>query len=71
MKEQVAEEWIQRGKHDLEAAKILLGHGKYLDVAVFHIHQAIEKHPKVPHPQGLGIKESTRPRTTHNRSHGF
>jgi len=38
MKEQVAEEWIQRGKHDLEAAKILLGHGKYLDVAVFHIH---------------------------------
>ncbi|MBS7251577.1 MAG: HEPN domain-containing protein [Candidatus Freyarchaeota archaeon] len=30
----------------LDVAKLLLREGKYLDMAVFHIHQAIEKHLK-------------------------
>jgi len=46
MKEQVVKEWIKRGKHDLDAAKILLGEEKYFDVVVFHIHQAVEKNLK-------------------------
>jgi len=46
MKEQVVREWIERGEHDVDVAKLLLREGKYLDVAVFHIHQAIEKHLK-------------------------
>ncbi len=46
MKEQVVKEWFERGKHDLETAKILLREEKYLDVAAFHIHQAIEKYLK-------------------------
>ncbi len=46
MKEQVAKEWVERGKHDLDVAKLLLREGGYLDVAVFHIHQAIEKYLK-------------------------
>ncbi|MEM3526014.1 MAG: HEPN domain-containing protein [Candidatus Jordarchaeaceae archaeon] len=44
-KEQIVKEWIERGKHDLDAAKILID-GKCFDVAVFHIHQAIEKYLK-------------------------
>jgi len=46
MKEQVVKEWIERGKHDLEVAKILLAEEKYSDVVLFHIHQAVEKHLK-------------------------
>jgi len=42
-KEQIVKEWIERGKHDLDAAKILRD-GKCFDVAVFHVHQAIEKY---------------------------
>ncbi|WXG39284.1 MAG: HEPN domain-containing protein [Candidatus Freyarchaeum deiterrae] len=44
-KEQIVKEWMERGKHDLDAAKILRD-SKYFDVAVFHIHQAIEKYLK-------------------------
>lgn len=46
MKEQVVKEWIERGKHDLEVAKILLAEEKYSGVVLFHIHQAVEKHLK-------------------------
>ncbi len=46
MKEQVAKEWIERGKHDLEVAKILLAEEEYSDVVLFHIHQAVEKYLK-------------------------
>jgi len=46
MKEQVVNEWFGRGKEDLEVAKILLAKEEYLDVAFFHIHQAVEKYLK-------------------------
>jgi len=46
MREQVAREWFERGNHDLEVAKILLGKGEYFDVILFHIHQAVEKYIK-------------------------
>ena len=46
MKEQVVKEWFERGKHDLEVAKILLAEDEYSDVVLFHIHQAVEKYLK-------------------------
>jgi len=46
MKEQVVKEWIERGRHDLEVAKILLAEEEYFDVVLFHIHQAVEKYLK-------------------------
>jgi HEPN domain-containing protein len=46
MKEQVVDEWFERGRHDLEVAKILLAEEEYLDVVLFHIHQAVEKYLK-------------------------
>lgn len=46
MKDQVVKEWIERGKHDLEVAKILLAEKEYSDVVLFHIHQAVEKYLK-------------------------
>jgi hypothetical protein len=36
MKEQIVKEWIERGKHDLEVAKILLAEEEYSDVVLFH-----------------------------------
>ena len=44
MKEQVVKEWFERGKHDIEVAKILLAEEEYIDVVLFHIHQAVEKY---------------------------
>jgi len=46
MKEQVLKEWFERGKHDIEVAKILLAEEEYFDVVLFHIHQAVEKYLK-------------------------
>ena len=46
MKKQVVNEWFERGKRDLEVAKILLSDEKYSDVVLFHIHQAVEKYLK-------------------------
>lgn len=46
MKEQVVKEWIERGKHDLEVAKILLAEEGYFDIVLFHLHQAVEKYLK-------------------------
>ncbi|MCD4845264.1 MAG: HEPN domain-containing protein [Methanosarcinales archaeon] len=43
---QVVEEWLERGKHDLEAAKFLHTGEEYSDVVLFHIHQAVEKYLK-------------------------
>ncbi len=34
MKEQVVKEWLERGKHDLEVAKILLAEEEYFDVVL-------------------------------------
>lgn len=47
MKKEVVKEWFERGKHDIEVAKILLAEGEeYLDIILFHIHQAVEKYLK-------------------------
>lgn len=46
MKERVVKEWMERGSHDLEAAKILFEEEKYFDVVLFHLHQAVEKYLK-------------------------
>ncbi len=46
MKKQVVDEWFERGKRDLEVAKILLLDEKYSDIVLFHIHQAVEKYLK-------------------------
>jgi len=46
MKDEIAKEWIERGRHDLDVAKILFKNQKYLDIVLFHIHQAVEKYLK-------------------------
>ena len=40
------EEWIERGEHDLEAARLLLDRKAHSDIVLFHIHQAVEKYLK-------------------------
>ena len=37
-------EWIERGEHDLAAAELLFDQSAYLDVVLFHLHQAAEKY---------------------------
>jgi HEPN domain-containing protein len=44
MKKQVVEEWLERGKHDLEVAKFLHTEEEYSYAVLFHIHQAVEKY---------------------------
>jgi len=46
MKDEVANEWFQRAKHDFDVAKLLYKQKHYLDIALFHIHQAVEKYLK-------------------------
>ena len=46
MKDEIAKEWIERGRHDLDAAKILFAEQKHFDIILFHIHQAVEKYLK-------------------------
>lgn len=37
MKEQVVNEWVERGKRDLDVAKLLLTKHDFFDIALFHI----------------------------------
>ncbi len=46
MKNQLVKEWLERGKNDLETAKILISKVDFFDVILFHIHQAVEKYLK-------------------------
>ncbi len=46
MKSQLVEEWVERGKRDLETAKVLISRVDYYDIILFHIHQAVEKYIK-------------------------
>ena len=46
MKEELVKEWFERGNHDLDVARILIRKDLYSDVALFHIHQAVEKYLK-------------------------
>ena len=43
MRNQLVEEWVERGKRDLETAKILFSKVDFYDIILFHIHQAVEK----------------------------
>jgi HEPN domain-containing protein len=45
MKRSVVREWFERGKKDLEVTKILVKE-EYLDITLFHMHQAVEKYLK-------------------------
>lgn len=42
----LAEEWFEKGDHDLETAQLLYDERGHSDSIVFHIHQAIEKYLK-------------------------
>ena len=42
----LAEEWFEKGDHDLETAQLLYDECGHSDSIVFHIHQAIEKYIK-------------------------
>ncbi|MFH1564167.1 MAG: HEPN domain-containing protein [Nitrospirota bacterium] len=42
----IAEEWFNRGKHDIEGAEILFESGHYTDTIAMLIQQAIEKYLK-------------------------
>jgi HEPN domain-containing protein len=46
MKDEMANEWFQRAKHDFDVAKLLYKQDHYFDIALFHIHQAVEKYLK-------------------------
>ena len=46
MKDEVAIEWFSRAKHDFAVAQLLFNEKHYFDIALFHIHQAIEKYLK-------------------------
>ena len=46
MKNKLVEEWLERGKRDLETAKVLLSCIDYFDIILFHIYQAVEKYIK-------------------------
>lgn len=39
-------EWVERGEHDLDAARLLLDREAHADIVLFHIHQAVEKYLK-------------------------
>lgn len=46
MKDKVVKEWFERGASELEVAKVILSYEEYLDAALFHIHQSVEKYLK-------------------------
>jgi len=46
MKDKIVQEWFERGKRDLESAKLIYVQKGYFDEVVFLIHQAIEKYLK-------------------------
>ena len=41
-----AEEWFERGRHDIETAQLLYDERGYTDSIAYHIQQAIEKYLK-------------------------
>ena len=42
--DKIVQEWFERGKRDLESAKLIYVQKGYFDEVVFLIHQAIEKY---------------------------
>ena len=56
-----AQEWLDRGDHDIETAQLLHGQGGYTDIIAYHIQQAIEKYLK-----GYLIFKEQRPPRIHD-----
>ena len=46
VKGEIAKEWFNRGKKDIDDAEFLLDNNRALENVSFHIHQAIEKYIK-------------------------
>lgn len=44
--EKQAEEWFERGRHDIETAQLLYDERGYTDSIAYHIQQAVEKYLK-------------------------
>lgn len=57
---QQAQEWFERGDHDIETAQLLYGEVGYTDVIAYHIQQAIEKYLK-----GYLVLQGQRPPWVH------
>lgn len=46
MKRRLVEEWLERGKKDFEGAKVLFTQRNF-EVAIFLVHQALEKYLRI------------------------
>ncbi len=55
-----AEEWFERGRHDMETALLIYEQDGYTDSIVYHIQQAIEKYLK-----GYLVLRGRKPPKTH------
>ena len=55
-----AEEWFERGQHDIETAQLIYEQDGYTDSIVYHIQQAIEKYLK-----GYLVLHGRKPPKTH------
>jgi HEPN domain-containing protein len=42
----ILSEWLNRGAHDISAARLLFENNHYTDTIAYHIHQAMEKYLK-------------------------
>jgi HEPN domain-containing protein len=42
----LAREWLEKGDHDFDEAKLSFQHGGWTDIICFHCHQAVEKYLK-------------------------
>jgi HEPN domain-containing protein len=61
MKQKQVTEWFERGKHDIETAKLLYKEQGYTDTITHHIHQAVEKYLK-----GFLVYKNIIPKKTHD-----
>lgn len=57
----LANEWFEKGRHDLEGAEILLKADHFTDTICFLIQQSIEKYLK-----GYLVANKIKPEKTHN-----
>lgn len=46
MKDKIVQEWLERGKMDLETAKLIFTQKGYLNEMIFLVHQAVKKYLK-------------------------
>jgi HEPN domain-containing protein len=58
------EEWLERARHDVETAQLLIDGEGYTDAIAYHIQQAIEKYLK-----GLLVYHEEKPPRVHELEH--